>query len=281
MRIILALFLFCFSLKVSADTVVSRIEDIDYPEHMTGEILVFLSTGHVAKITENLIDLLNRIHDAKDNRTWLKITMNNSRFITDIDVTENITPRITNTKSMNLHEEYIPSVLKSPDWALRYFKESRKNNKESQCFNRAHVWSYEWLVKHKFKSSKVFLFFTRKFIREHQFTWWFHVAPSVHVVIGNQIKERVMDMKYTSQPSSVGEWVKHFIKVNPSCITVSTYSDYANFPENGNCYLMRGSMYTYWPLDLEHEELHGTIKADWVKEEIAMSYLEAFDIVKK
>lgn len=280
MRIILALVLFCLSVPISAHTVISRIEDIDYPDSMSEDILVFLSTGQVGKVSHSFINLLDEIHDAKANQSWLKITLNKSREITDVEITQ--APEDSSLKSAEAIQEFIPSVLKSPDWALRYFRESRIKHKESQCFNRAHVWSYEWYKKRQFYSSKIFLFFTRKFIREHKFEWWFHIAPYVHVAYGSEIKERVMDMKYTRQPSTVVDWVKHFIKVDdPKCITVKTYSDYANFPENGNCYVMRASMYYYWPLDLEKEEQNGTIKANWLDEEVKTAYLEAFDIVKK
>ena len=282
MQTFICILLFFLSFTVNAETVITKVEDIDYPEQIHGEVLVFLSSGQVAKISNHLIALHERLHNAKTSRTWLEITLNENREITKIEETDPPIPPATMNKAMSeLEERYIPSVLKSHEWANKYFKESRKNNKESQCFNRAHVWSYEWYKKHKFFSSKMFIFFTRKFIREHNFHWWFHVAPYVHVAIGNEIKERVMDIKYTKSPVTVGNWIKHFIKLDrPGCLTVQNYSDYANYPENGNCNLMRANMYYYWPLDLENEELHGTYKTTWPEEEIKTAYLEAFDIVK-
>lgn len=280
MRLILVLVLVCLSFDISAKALISRIENIDYPDNMSEDILIYLSTGQIGKVSHSFINLLSEIHQAKQNQQWLKITINKRLEITDVENTQ--APATSSLKSITAIQEFIPSVLKAPDWANRYFRESRIKHKESQCFNRAHIWSYEWYKKRNFYSSKVFLFFTRKFIREHNFEWWFHVAPYVHVAFGNEIKERVMDMKYTKTPSTILQWVKHFIKEeDPKCLTVQTYSDFANYPENGNCYLMRTSMYYYWPLDLENEELNGTIKTQWIEEEVKSAYLEAFDIVKK
>lgn len=203
-----------------------------------------------------------------------------SRFITSIEVHPMPIQDFTLSKSLP-DPNYVSSVLSSLEWATKYFKESRYNPKDSQCFNRAHVWTYEWHKKHKFNSSKIFLFFTQKYIRMHNFHWWFHVAPYVHVYIDRKIRERVMDVKYTSGPTPVKDWIRKFIRLpEPGCLTVNTFSDYANFPENGNCYIMKASMYYYWPLDLENEELHGTMKASWVEEEVKISYEEAFDIIR-
>lgn len=280
MRIFISLVFLFFSIPSFANPVISRIEDIDYPQQRADDVLIFLSTGQVTKVSENLLATLEHIHRAKRNNSWLRITVNENREIIKVEDAQE--PEASAQKQVTyLTSDYVPSVLKSPDWALKYFREARRKNKESQCFNRAHVWSYEWMMKHKFYSSKIFLFFTRKFVREHNFHWWFHVAPYVHVAVGNKIKERVMDMKYTHGPSTMMEWVKKFIKEDYNCLTVKTYSDYANFPENGNCYLMRASMYYYWPLDLENEELHGTVKTGWIPEEINTAYLEAFEIVKQ
>jgi hypothetical protein len=272
------LLLLTVSFTVSSETFKSRIESIDYPDQMPGEVLAFLSNGQVVKIPDQEIKIWDTVHKAKDSRQWLQITTDDSREISQVAQAK---PHVSSTDEASTKSTYIPSVLKSPEWANKYFNESRRNSKHSQCFNRAHVWSYEWHKKHRFYSSKMFLFFTRKFIRDRNFEWWFHVAPYVHVTIGNKVKERVMDMKYSSGPQTVKNWLTKFTKSNSPCLTVKTYSDYANYPENGQCYLMRASMYYYWPLDLENEELNGTIKTSWAKEEVDIAYEEAFEIVKQ
>lgn len=270
-------------MKLIAASHVARIEVIDYPASMNEDILVFLSTGKVVKLAQNKNDLLTLLQQHEKTGEWLKLDLDEFRFIQKINRHDLKRSRYETNKVFQdtYSDTYLPSVLKSLDWAKSYFKESRVKDKESQCFNRAHVWAYEWYKKHSFNSSKIFIFFTRKYIREHNFQWWFHVSPFVNVNINGQVRERVMDKKYTSGPSMIKDWIQRFVKVpTPGCLTVQTYSDYANFPENGSCYIMKTSMYYYWPLDLENEELHGTIKTSWVNEEIKTAYEEAFDIKK-
>lgn len=283
MRMTMIIFSVLLSLNLFAATEVCLVEAIDYPTSPGEEVLVFLSTGKVVRISQKKHNELAHLQESLASRLWLEIDTDHNRYITRIKSSPTPTrfERFNKDFQHTSADSYRPSTLRSLDWAKKYFSESKRNEKESQCYNRAHVWSYEWFKKHKFNSSKVFIFFTRKFIREHNFTWWFHVAPSVLVSINGKTRERVMDMKYTAGPTMLKDWIRRFIKTeNPGCLSVSSYSEYANFPENGNCYIMKASMYHYWPLDLENEELHGTIKETWVPEEIKTAYLEAFDITK-
>lgn len=282
MRITLIIMSLLLSFNLSAVTEIGRIEAIDYPERITEDVLIFLSSGKVVKVDQSSIEILGHLQKSRELKDWLSLEVDESRYVRKIEVNDGYEEiQLTESNKSVQNEDFLPSVLKSNDWAKNYFSEARKKDKESQCFNRAHIWSYEWHKKHKFNSSKIFLFFTRKYIREHNFPWWFHIAPYVHVTIDRQLRERVMDMKYTSGPTMIKDWIKRFIKIeNPGCLAVKTYSDYANFPENGNCYIMKTSMYYYWPLDLEIEELHGISKTTWVSEEVKTAYLEAFDVAK-
>lgn len=280
MKIVFVLLSLLISIQCFAETEIGKIVVIHEAVAIGEDTLVFFSNGKVLKIAQSDSDVLRDLQRYQETDEWLKIKTDKSRFITSIEVHPMPIQDFTLSKSLP-DPNYVPSVLSSLEWATKYFKESRYNPKDSQCFNRAHVWTYEWHKKHKFNSSKIFLFFTQKYIRMHNFHWWFHVAPYVHVYIDRKIRERVMDVKYTSGPTPVKDWIRKFIRLpEPGCLTVNTFSDYANFPENGNCYIMKASMYYYWPLDLENEELHGTMKASWVEEEVKISYEEAFDIIR-
>lgn len=281
MQFLIIMLMFFLSLNSFASTDIGQIHAIDYPANPSQDILVFLSSGKVAKIRQAEIKTHNFLNDSMVSKDWLKFTLNSQMYVQKVEFYQG--PKSSTNKNLLETEpdEYIPSVLKNEDWAKKYFAEAKRKDKESQCFNRAHVWSYEWSKKHKFNSSKIFLFFTRKFIRENNFTWWFHVAPYLHVNVQGRVRERVMDMKYTTGPTQINSWIKRFIKLDkPGCLKVNTFSDYANFPENGNCYIMKANMYYYWPLDLENEELHGVSKTSWLDDEIKTAYLEAFDITK-
>jgi hypothetical protein len=280
MYILWSLLIFLFSFNLSAQEFSTQIDDIDYGDKSGEEVLVFLANGMVAKIMPDDGTTLSMLKEALENESNLRIELNEEREIIFLEVLPNIKIYETRLYRQEKSLQSIrPTVISSMDWAHKYFNESRVNHKKSQCFNRAHIWSYEWKMKHNINSQKLFIFFSRKYIRENNFQWWFHVAPYMHVVVGDKIKERVMDMKYTHGPSTIRQWITSFKKHGPPvCLTVTAFTDYANYPESGDCYLMRADMYTYWPLDLEQEELFGIKKRFWIEEEIKVAYLEAFDV---
>ena len=104
------------------------------------------------------------------------------------------------------------------------------------------------------------------------------MAPMVHVVVNNEVKERVMDIKYAKGPLKLKQWTDIFMRDNADCPVVEKYSDHANYPESGSCFLMKSSMYYYQPVDLEQLELTGIGKSRWLAPEVKHAYLEAFDI---
>lgn len=268
--------LFFWTGEIKAKEISSQVHAIEISPHIHEPILVYLLSGDVAKLFQGdeLLDVLVR---AKENKTWLKFSLNDVREIEGAAIINSpISPNQTMLKSTS---SGTPSVLNSINLARKFFREVRYKDKESQCFNRAHVWSYEWKKNNYLNSGKMFIFFSARYIREHDFHWWFHVAPYVHVAIGPEIKERVMDRKYLREPTSVRGWIDRFMAKGTKCRTVDAYSNYANYPESGECYLMRSSMFTYWPLDLEIEELYGTKKNSWVQEDLQNAYLDALDII--
>ena len=56
---------------------------------------------------------------------------------------------------------------------------NKRSKRNSQCYERAHVWSYELFDSKNIFSYKAFIFFTRKYITNFDKNWWFHVAPSI------------------------------------------------------------------------------------------------------
>jgi len=182
--------------------------------------------------------------------------------------------------SNGLASSYSPSILKNIDEAKALFSEARSGHDEkSQCYNRAHVWTYEWRIKKNIFSSKTWLFFTPKFIRKYKFDWWFHVAPMLHVITNDEVKERIMDMKYAKGPLKLKDWTDIFMRDRADCPVVDKYTEYSNYPESGSCFVIKSSMYYYWPLDLEQEELNGVTKESWIESEVTNAYLDGFNIV--
>lgn len=278
-----------FTLPLWATTqVTTKIFDIDHGDQITDEALVFLATGTVAKINVNNIDLLTKLNASVQNHQLVNLELNENREILDVSpetqksfytpepaTIPQIQPKLTLIDPL---AGYNPSVLTEAS-TKKYFSEMRHASKEeTQCFNRAMVWSYEMRVKHNVYSEKIWIFFTRKYIRRYNFEWWFHVSPMVHMIVDGQIKERVLDRKYSSGPLSPLKWSNIFMRDDYKCPTVKTYSDHANYPEAGSCFFMKSSMYYYQPVDLEFLEKYGTVQEKWNETNVRAAYGEAFEI---
>lgn len=172
---------------------------------------------------------------------------------------------------------YRPSSISDDHLLQELFNSSKKNYlKDSQCFHRAHVWTYEWRKNLNLFSQKSWLFFTPRFIRENNFKWWFHVAPMVLVKKDEKLKRRVLDIKYAKAPLPIKEWTEIFVKNDSNCTEINQYSEYVLFPESNDCYIMTSSMYEYIPLDLERSELEKMTKTKWHKAEVNESYTLGF-----
>lgn len=270
-----------FSFSVFAQTEIkTQIHDID----MGGpgdEPLIYLSTGQVVSYPAAIKSQMDVLKEAVTSKKWFLITINKEREITSFELTQperqiSFAPMSYKSRSM-LNEEFQPSILKNLDAARSFFYDARTDaNIDSQCYNRAHIWTYEWRTKRNLYSSKAWVFFTRRFIRKYKFEWWFHVAPMVHVVIDNKVKERVMDIKYAKGPLKLKQWTDIFMRDNADCPVVDKYTDHANFPESGSCFVMKSSMYYYQPVDLEQLEMTGTPKMMWLEGEVKHAYMEAF-----
>lgn len=275
-------FLFSFiSLHVFAfDQITSQIKEIDYGSSVDQQPLIFLSNGQVIKVNLNRYDQLNELNKMILTKEWLKIYLNDKREIQSFEIVPNPQSPL---KSAPLNigenaEEFVPSILKSIDQARTYFNDSKFNPKNSQCYNRAHVWAYDWRVKYKIYSTKVWIFFTRRYIREFDFEWWFHVSPIVHVMVDGEVKERVMDIKYSKGPLKINQWTNIFMRNSAGCPIVDKYTDQADFPESGHCFLMKSSMYYYQPIDLERLQFEGLTRNRWIGGEVRHAFEEAFDI---
>lgn len=145
-----------------------------------------------------------------------------------------------------IRTDYRPTVLEDLNQVQVIFNRMRTNYRESaQCFNMAHVWAYEEFKRSKLKSMKMFLFFTRKYIRKYRFHWWFHVAPMVYVRDQSRTERIILDRRYTLSPFDLKTWTDHFIVHQKPCKEVAKFYDYYHHQESEDCYLISRSMY-YW-----------------------------------
>lgn len=267
------------SMPVMALTeITTQVYDVDYGTKPNEEVLILLTSGDVAKILPENKVLLAKFALNKTKGKWFKITMDKERFIEKFELVP--TPPSNEKKIFspeNLLATYVPTTIASMDVAKKYFKEARYYPKDSQCFNRAMVWSYEWWKKHSLKSNKILMYFTRTYIRRYNFEWWWHIAPMVHVMDNGKVVERVMDVKYTRGPLEIPKWTNIFMRNDAPCQVITKYSDYADNPYVGECYLQRANMYTYQAADLQMLEAWGYTKDKFLMDEVRGAYLEAFD----
>jgi hypothetical protein len=101
----------------------------------------------------------------------------------------------------------------------------------------------------------------------------------VHVLDNGQVVERVMDVKYSRGPVEFRRWTNLFMRNDAECRVITKFSDYADYPYTGECYLQRTDMYTYQPADLQMNEAWGYTKDKFNMTEVRQAYLEAFDEV--
>ena len=165
--------------------------------------------------------------------------------------------------------EHEATVLTSYAEANSIFRGmNRSYKKNTECTDRAHVWSYEEWKKHGLISRKVFMFFTNTYIRRYNYHWWFHVSP--YTLVGNQ--EYIMDRKYTSAPRTRKTWSDIFIYSKRSC-PVTTYAHYRrnkNGPEH--CFHVKSSMYNRLPYHVRMQEDYGRVQTRFNTSEVNFSY---------
>lgn len=279
MRLLLVIVISLLMNPLWADTQVStQIHDIDMGS-VTEEPLIFLTTGQVVTLEKWDKSRLDSLREGMKKRSWFKITLNDNKQITQLEIIDAPFSRPQMLKRISNSPNFTPSILKNLDQARSFFNEARSDARQvSECYNRAHVWTYEWRVNHQLYSSKVWLFFTRRFIRKYKFDWWFHVAPMVHVIVNGEVKERILDIKYAKGPTKLKTWTDIFLRDRADCPVVKKYSDQANHPESGSCFVMKSSMYYYQPVDLEQLELTGIERYLWTEAEVRNAYLDAFEI---
>ncbi|HLT22753.1 MAG TPA: protein-glutamine glutaminase family protein [Bacteriovoracaceae bacterium] len=281
------IFLICLLSAIpiwAKSSLTTQIYDIDYGRDETEDTLVLLTSGHVAKLKKDnrLMWLKKRNKSSLQTDQWFHITMDKDRYIIQIQETESpFSPEEVKQKTVEkfLNRTYVPTTVESMAKAQQYHRQGRRDyNGETQCFNRGMVWSYEWWKKNSVKSMKYWVFFTRNYIRRYNFEWWFHIAPYLHVMHEGKVVERAMDLKYTSGPVDLRRWTNIFMRNDAECKIVTKYSDYADYPYTGDCYVMRSSMYVYQPADLEMNEAWGYTKDSFLMDEVRGAYLEAFGV---
>ncbi len=274
----LGLCLLFLSFSTLANTqLTTQVTDIDFGKDAKDHVLVFLSSGHVGKISKTDKALAGRAGQAIKSNDVVNISLDENRFILGFEKAAIISRMNDVSTPAKLFETFTPTTIESMKVAKSYFRSQRLPQKEeTQCFNRAMVWTYELWKAHSLKSNKLLIFFSRNYIRRYDFEWWFHIAPYVHIQDNGVVLERVMDRKYTGGPLEFRKWSNLFMRNDAECPVITKYSDYSENPYTGECFLFRTHMYTYQPADLQMYEAWGYSKSAFNMNEVKGAYLEAF-----
>lgn len=169
---------------------------------------------------------------------------------------------------------YLPTTFSSRADAQSAFNSMDGRTKsDSQCYNRAHMWTYDLQRTRGIQSMKLFLFFTRRYIRGYNYKWWFHVTPLTYV---SGYGEQTMDRSFTRGPLNVRTWTNIFMRNDAQCRSVSSYSQYANHQEEEWCYLIRMPMYYRQPIDVQQYESRGRVLTGWSSYELRQARRQAF-----
>lgn len=283
-------------------TVETTIANLSAPEKAGESYLLFSSDdGRVYEIESEDLTLINKAISFSKQKKRVKLTVSEgeSSFVEAIESTstKNLTDSITHfAPSSHLgfyspmgsyspeeaqtitYNGISPSLVNSFSEAASLFKTLPTNAKwRSQCFRRAHRWANQLYVKNGISSMKIFLFYSKRYIREIDKKWWFHVAPFILVNNGYSFDETVLDPTFTKSPLTIPNWTNNFIENKASCREVSSYDEYErlnNLPNAGNewCFYRKVSMYYFQPLDIDQFESQGKDKMGWINSEVRASY---------
>lgn len=272
---LLALTLQIFSFQVLAAKIQSQIHSLD--KGTNGEPhLVKLTSGQVAFLEFEDKTLLKQIEASLLRKDWLELTLGNSLTLQSIQI---IAPQYEPNYIPGLNEStdpYVPTVMTLTKAQSIFSKMRRNYQADSQCFNRAHVWTYEEFTRSQANLNKVFLFFTNRYIRNYRFHWWFHVTPMTYVGGTRFSNWKMLDRKYTSGPLSPKTWTDIFMKSNRSCPVVAKYSEYREHQTTEDCYMFPASMYYVVPSDLERLERTGEERTSYDPDDVDYALYEAF-----
>jgi len=199
--------------------------------------------------TEN-ITLQKDLYFAKEHKLEVKVEKNGAE-ITNVTFLKNKSLLKSNKVNMSIDPMlgYTPTFIKEADLPTQLFnKLIGATQWKSQCFNRAHIWSKEMFDFAKINSTKIFIFYTKKYRQEVGGKWWFHVAPMLESS-GGQL---VLDKEFYKEPVSRDTWISRFAADNKCRVStnINEYYDQKN-QETEFCNIIVTSMFYRSPQNLK------------------------------
>lgn len=271
-----------FSAFAGASTFKASIDHIDYATKTSESDLVMFSDGRVGVLPKTNKSSLYNAKSVLQLKETVKVKLDKKNRIVSI------TPLSEEEKEDNEREmeaialeqkdfaekrlRFDPSVVSMSQAKTMFGKMRRDYQKESQCYNRAHIWAFEENRRSGTNFMKVFVFYTRKYIRDYNFYWWFHAIPAVYV--GSELI--TLDRRYARGPLSMKPWTDIFVRSRRACPVITKYSQYENNQQTEHCYLHYATQYFWQPRDLARLERTGYSKTKFITSEVNHAYWEAF-----
>lgn len=237
-----------------------------------------LAPGYLIKFTNGAVGFLAPGEIDEIEGQWVDVEISETREIISLKsaptpAAELIGPGFKSLFNEKNQQEYRPTVYSSYQEATNALQRFRRDNlRDAQCYDKAHIWSYEENYYRQSRLMKVFLFFSDSYIERYNNPWWFHVAPMGLVNMGGNIAERIMDGGFASFPLKLKLWTDIFMKNKASCKVMEKYSDYSHHPGEDDCYVYKASMYFWQPKDIEALERGASAKTQFINWEIRHAY---------
>ncbi|MDA8792557.1 protein-glutamine glutaminase family protein [Bacteriovoracaceae bacterium] len=262
----------------------------DIEESETTYDLLSIQDGRVYEVDKNNHKLVEQVHFALNKHLPIKLLVTesdplnltaNAEMVISAAVEDNSRAK---TSSISLEDEseykdpmygYEPTniITETPEETTMEIFKSLYNRKKkgSQCYNRAYVWANDMHQKRGIKSKKNFVFYSKKFRREIDKKWWFHVAPII-MVNGEEV---FVDRAFSKKPLSRLDWETVFIgdlqeKLREeqgiprySCPMIDRMSIYDAQKETDWCFHLNANMYFWGPNSLYRLESKNVRPLKW------------------
>jgi len=282
MKLLAALLL--LSVSAFSTTVTTTINTILHPEATETEYLVLANDGSVYGIEMEDTEMVSSAFAALENNSEVTLSFNDNfksltnkrSMLKSIERTIDVTKAVVNNVYSDITplNNYRVTSLKSMDDAKKLFREMRRDTRNrSQCYNRSHVWTYEFTETRRLDAGKVWIYFTPKYIKEYKYKWWFHTAP--YFEVNTESEKVVMDRKFSSKPQRLTTWKNVYMKNNANCPTITKYSQYDNHRYSNWCYLMFSSKYYWQPHNFKALEAEAIEKRAYKTSEVNAAYKNA------
>lgn len=266
---------------------VTGIYDIWNPETDDDNYLILATDGRVLEAPRDDSHLVDKLRAAKEAKLFVEVDILEDETSKDILQKRAVLRDITLMSKYYTLEEHFPDAaiptedkeavksLSSMSQANYYFRKMRTDTRNgSQCYNRAHVWAYELWKYHGLTTRKNWMFFTRRYIREYNYYWWFHVTPYVYV---NGQGTVALDRTFMREATHIVPWKNYFMRNDAACPLLSQYSYnyYRNNQEAAYCYWIRTNMYFWQPYQIENLAEGADVRYGWKNSEINIAYGDA------